>query len=241
MVQRSLRRYRIRKCRDDRGREALGRERSAQSPSTILASSIEEGCGVGVAGQGGEDPQGQDEWVAAGGVPTCATVRQAHPRHQGGCIVSSNTSHVCSMAKLTSPPHFSLHSAKKGGNQLNNTIIQLRKLCQHPYSFPTIETDIGDYRSDYPDDIWRCSGKFELLDRILPKFIATNHKVSFGMMYIVWHGETWPDCVDIRYRSSSSSNGGRPSISSKCTASIEESFLVGLMDTPKRMIDRISC
>uniref|UniRef100_A0A671YPM3 SWI/SNF related BAF chromatin remodeling complex subunit ATPase 4a n=1 Tax=Sparus aurata TaxID=8175 RepID=A0A671YPM3_SPAAU len=52
----------------------------------------------------------------------------------------------------------------KGGTKtLMNTIMQLRKICNHPYMF-------------HPD-LYRSSGKFELLDRILPKLRATDHKV----------------------------------------------------------------
>jgi SNF2 family DNA or RNA helicase len=50
--------------------------------------------------------------------------------------------------------------------------MQLRKICNHPYLFL-------DYLEpeDYKDNIYRASGKFELLDRILPKLIKTGHKV----------------------------------------------------------------
>lgn len=54
---------------------------------------------------------------------------------------------------------------------LNNSVMQLRKVCNHPYLFYPEPT--------YPinDNLWRCSGKFELLDRILPKLINTGHKM----------------------------------------------------------------
>mmetsp|Transcript_975 Transcript_975/g.2405 ORF Transcript_975/g.2405 Transcript_975/m.2405 type:complete len:1009 (+) Transcript_975:3343-6369(+) len=55
---------------------------------------------------------------------------------------------------------------------LNNTVMQLRKVCNHPYLFLR-EGTLGPVT----DEIWRCSGKFELLDRMLPKFIASKHKV----------------------------------------------------------------
>jgi len=55
---------------------------------------------------------------------------------------------------------------------LSNSVMQLRKVCNHPYLF--LPKDVVQYVTD---EIWRCSGKFELLDRILPKFIATKHKV----------------------------------------------------------------
>lgn len=52
---------------------------------------------------------------------------------------------------------------------LQNTMMQLRKICNHPYLFLT-ESVIVD------QNIISSSGKFELLDRMLPKMIATGHK-----------------------------------------------------------------
>ncbi|RVE67810.1 hypothetical protein OJAV_G00085560 [Oryzias javanicus] len=50
---------------------------------------------------------------------------------------------------------------KGGAKTLMNTIMQLKKICNHPYM----------------PDLYRASGKFELLDRILPKLQATGHRV----------------------------------------------------------------
>eukprot|EP01034_Spumella_vulgaris_P021763 gene21763-27819_t len=58
---------------------------------------------------------------------------------------------------------------KDGGGGLNNTIMQLRKVCNHPYLF------VRDYAVD--EDLVRSSGKFELLDRMLPKLKAAGHRV----------------------------------------------------------------
>lgn len=52
---------------------------------------------------------------------------------------------------------------------LNNTIMQLRKVCNHPYLF------IRDHLVD--EDLIRASGKFELLDRMLPKLRQAGHRV----------------------------------------------------------------
>ena len=52
---------------------------------------------------------------------------------------------------------------------LNNVIMQLRKICNHPYLF------MHDYSID--EDLIRVSGKFELLDRMLPKLKAAGHRV----------------------------------------------------------------
>lgn len=54
--------------------------------------------------------------------------------------------------------------------QMQNLMMQLRKACNHPYLF------WGDL--DFPNDtLFRASGKFELLDRMLPKLRKTGHKV----------------------------------------------------------------
>ena len=55
---------------------------------------------------------------------------------------------------------------------LNNSVMQLRKVCNHPYLFLHYES-----LPEVSDEIWRCSGKFELLDRMLPKFIHAGHRI----------------------------------------------------------------
>lgn len=62
-----------------------------------------------------------------------------------------------------------------------NTIVQLRKLCNHPFMFQHIEEKycdhIGGSGTVSGPDLYRASGKFELLDRILPKLKASGHRV----------------------------------------------------------------
>lgn len=71
----------------------------------------------------------------------------------------------------------------KGGTKtLMNTIMQLRKICNHPYMFQHIEESFSEHLGFtggivQGQDLYRASGKFEVLDRILPKLRATNHKV----------------------------------------------------------------
>ncbi|KAI9206275.1 SNF2 family N-terminal domain-containing protein [Polychytrium aggregatum] len=63
-----------------------------------------------------------------------------------------------------------------GTRALNNIVMQFRKICNHPYVFPEVEELMNP--SQYTDNnIWRVSGKFELLDRILPKYKRTGHRV----------------------------------------------------------------
>ena len=53
-----------------------------------------------------------------------------------------------------------------------NIMMELRKVCNHPYLFWLNE------RPEYPgEEIVRCSGKFELLHRLLPKLRACGHRV----------------------------------------------------------------
>lgn len=67
-------------------------------------------------------------------------------------------------------------ATKSGIKGLNNKVMQLRKICNHPYVFEEVENVVNPERAT-TDMIWRVSGKFELLDRVLPKFKASNHKV----------------------------------------------------------------
>lgn len=71
----------------------------------------------------------------------------------------------------------------KGGTKtLMNTIMQLRKICNHPFMFQHIEEAFAEHIGlangiVSGPELYRSSGKFELLDRILPKLHTTNHKV----------------------------------------------------------------
>ena len=65
---------------------------------------------------------------------------------------------------------------KTGIRGLSNMLMQLRKLCNHPFVFEQVEDQMNPNRiSD--DLLWRTAGKFELLDRVLPKFLASGHRV----------------------------------------------------------------
>uniref|UniRef100_S4R7H5 SWI/SNF related, matrix associated, actin dependent regulator of chromatin, subfamily a, member 4 n=1 Tax=Petromyzon marinus TaxID=7757 RepID=S4R7H5_PETMA len=71
----------------------------------------------------------------------------------------------------------------KGGTKtLMNTIMQLRKICNHVYMFQHIEESFSEHLGFSGGiiqgaELYRASGKFEVLDRILPKLRATNHRV----------------------------------------------------------------
>ncbi|KAK5134811.1 hypothetical protein LTR08_006043 [Meristemomyces frigidus] len=66
--------------------------------------------------------------------------------------------------------------SKTGMRGLSNMLMQLRKLCNHPFVFEQVENQMNPSKLTN-DMIWRSAGKFELLDRILPKFQATGHRV----------------------------------------------------------------
>ncbi|KAF0973478.1 hypothetical protein FDP41_008182 [Naegleria fowleri] len=61
---------------------------------------------------------------------------------------------------------------------LSNTVMQLRKVCNHPFLFFTGSEELNALSDEkYYEMMTKCSGKFELLDRILPKFKKTGHRV----------------------------------------------------------------
>ncbi|KAF9066567.1 SNF2 family N-terminal domain-containing protein [Rhodocollybia butyracea] len=63
-----------------------------------------------------------------------------------------------------------------GVKGLSNELMQLRKICQHPFLFESVEDKVNP--SGMIDErIVRTSGKLELLNRVLPKFFATGHRV----------------------------------------------------------------
>ncbi|CCD27286.1 SWI/SNF catalytic subunit SNF2 NDAI_0K00950 [Naumovozyma dairenensis CBS 421] len=70
------------------------------------------------------------------------------------------------------------HTNKKmvGLRGFNNQLMQLKKICNHPFVFEEVEDRINPTR-ETNSNIWRVAGKFELLERILPKLKATGHRV----------------------------------------------------------------
>ena len=65
------------------------------------------------------------------------------------------------------------NNSKMGSKALMNLMMQLRKICNHPYLF----MNYHDLITRPSDEIYRIAGKFELLDRILPKLISTKHRI----------------------------------------------------------------
>lgn len=67
---------------------------------------------------------------------------------------------------------FANNSGKISKTTLTNLMMQLRKCCNHPYLFLRNYDDIS-----YHEWIIRSSGKFELIDRLLPKLKRFGHRV----------------------------------------------------------------
>ncbi|KAI9818553.1 MAG: hypothetical protein M1827_000612 [Pycnora praestabilis] len=65
---------------------------------------------------------------------------------------------------------------KTGMRGLSNILMQLRKLCNHPFVFDEVEEQMNPGKGSN-DLLWRTAGKFELLDRVMPKFKASGHRV----------------------------------------------------------------
>jgi len=59
--------------------------------------------------------------------------------------------------------------------RLQNIMMQLRKVCNHPYLFDYPCEDNGDLIID--DELVRSSGKLLLLDRLIPILIERGHKI----------------------------------------------------------------
>lgn len=89
---------------------------------------------------------------------------------------------------------------KSGIKGLNNQVMQLRKICNHPFVFEEVEDVLNSSRLTN-DLLWRTSGKFELLDRVLPKFKASGHKVLifFQMTSVMNIFEDFLRLKDMRY------------------------------------------
>ncbi|CEP62138.1 RSC chromatin remodeling complex ATPase subunit STH1 LALA0_S04e08702g [Lachancea lanzarotensis] len=91
--------------------------------------------------------------------------------------------------------------ATKGGIKgLNNKIMQLRKICNHPFVFDEVENIINPTRNNGPL-LYRVAGKFELLDRVLPKFKASGHRVLmfFQMTQVMDIMEDFLRMRDLKY------------------------------------------
>ena len=65
-------------------------------------------------------------------------------------------------------------TGRLGKKALMNTMMQLRKICNHPYLFIDYNNTMLENINDW---IYKSSGKFEFLDRIIPKLLYFKHKI----------------------------------------------------------------
>ena len=65
-------------------------------------------------------------------------------------------------------------TGRMGKKALMNTMMQLRKICNHPYLFLDYNNELFEKVTDW---IYKSSGKFEFLDRIIPKLLMFKHKI----------------------------------------------------------------
>eukprot|EP00047_Mylnosiga_fluctuans_P024192 m.154754 g.154754 ORF g.154754 m.154754 type:complete len:1307 (+) comp9794_c1_seq4:88-4008(+) len=90
---------------------------------------------------------------------------------------------------------------------MQNIVMQLRKICNHPYIFDNIENGLNtNYQYNLgtvprPEDLWRASGKMELLDRTLPKLLATGHRtlIFSGSTQLLTMLEDYLIMIEVRY------------------------------------------
>ncbi|KAI3715446.1 hypothetical protein L6452_22428 [Arctium lappa] len=73
--------------------------------------------------------------------------------------------------QVTDVGRVGMDSGTGKSKSLQNLSMQLRKCCNHPYLF------LGEYNIWRKEEIVRASGKFELLDRLLPKLHRAGHRV----------------------------------------------------------------
>ncbi|XP_028759801.1 chromatin structure-remodeling complex protein SYD isoform X2 [Neltuma alba] len=63
---------------------------------------------------------------------------------------------------------------------VHNSVMELRNICNHPYLSQLHAEEVDNYiPKHYLPPIVRLCGKLEMLDRLLPKLKATDHRVLF--------------------------------------------------------------
>ncbi|KAM0686767.1 ATP-dependent DNA helicase Snf21 [Conglomerata obtusa] len=91
-------------------------------------------------------------------------------------------------------------SVLEGISSTNNGLMQLRKICNHPFIFEEVEKKINPH--GYNNELlYTLSGKFELLNNILPKLKATKHRILmfFQMTQIMTIMEDFLIMKDYKY------------------------------------------
>ncbi|KAF6176620.1 hypothetical protein GIB67_034482 [Kingdonia uniflora] len=66
------------------------------------------------------------------------------------------------------------------GRAVHNSVMELRNICNHPYISQLHAEEVDNYiPKHYLPPVVRLCGKIELLDRLLPKLKATDHRILF--------------------------------------------------------------
>ena len=68
--------------------------------------------------------------------------------------------------------------------RLNNLLMQLRKVCNHPWLMPYIEGVDDSLNEDELTSLVNASAKMKLLDRLLDKLRAKNHRVVIFSQFV---------------------------------------------------------
>ena len=80
--------------------------------------------------------------------------------------------------ELTPTQRLLYSSIMDGKVSIHNRMVQLRKVCNHPFLFhPYVRNVPGATQYSMDEELVSMCGKFTLLDSILPKLKATGHRV----------------------------------------------------------------
>eukprot|EP00466_Bigelowiella_natans_P015704 jgi/Bigna1/34078/e_gw1.4.9.1 len=80
--------------------------------------------------------------------------------------------------EMTSVQKVLYHAIKDGKVSMHNRMVQLRKICNHPYLFhPYCRGIPNSYRYMIDSDLIKVCSKFRMLDTILRKLKAKGHRV----------------------------------------------------------------
>ena len=82
-----------------------------------------------------------------------------------------------------------LHRNKKrplDGPSINNLAMQLRKCCNHPFLLTGVEAEVRaqNPNQDAIEQLVKASGKFVLLDKLLPRLKSDGHRVLLFRLVI---------------------------------------------------------
>ncbi|KAM0063281.1 putative DNA helicase [Helianthus debilis subsp. tardiflorus] len=83
------------------------------------------------------------------------------------------------MDKLKSAPNvIILTTSNITAAIVRNSVVELRNICNHPYISQLHNEEVYEHvPRHYLPNIIRFCGKLEMLDRLLPKLKATDHRI----------------------------------------------------------------